>query len=83
MRHAISGPVPADANYYWVDEKTVPAYIRGQSLTMKLMVCAHKRYRPYVYQIRNLVGQGSACTRLRAHSCTYAGCHMLFSTTLS
>lgn len=31
------GPVPDAANYYWVDEKTVPAYIEEQSLLMKLI----------------------------------------------
>ncbi|KZO91967.1 Metallo-dependent phosphatase [Calocera viscosa TUFC12733] len=29
------GPVPDSANYYWIDENTVPAYINGQSWLMK------------------------------------------------
>jgi hypothetical protein len=33
-----TGPIPAAANYYWVDEKTVPAYIAEQSLLMKVIV---------------------------------------------
>ena len=32
------GPVPDAANYYWVDENTVPPYIKEQSLLMKLLV---------------------------------------------
>ncbi|GFZ45087.1 hypothetical protein JCM24511_02813 [Saitozyma sp. JCM 24511] len=31
------GPVPDAANYYWVDENSVPAYIKAQSLLMKLI----------------------------------------------
>lgn len=31
------GPIPAAANYYWVDENTVPAYIAEQSLLMKVI----------------------------------------------
>ncbi|CAD6563925.1 MAG: hypothetical protein TREMPRED_002378 [Tremellales sp. Tagirdzhanova-0007] len=30
------GPIPAAANYYWVDENTVPAYIAEQSLLMRV-----------------------------------------------
>ncbi|KAJ6623711.1 Metallo-dependent phosphatase-like protein [Mycena sp. CBHHK59/15] len=31
------GPVPAAANYYWVDDKTVPNYIKFQRLLMTLI----------------------------------------------
>jgi hypothetical protein len=34
------GPVPADANYYWIDEKTVPAYVQAQTALMKTTVRA-------------------------------------------
>jgi hypothetical protein len=32
------GPVPPEANVYWVDEKTVPQYIEQQRSLMALLV---------------------------------------------
>jgi hypothetical protein len=34
------GPVPDAANYYWVDERTVPSYITSQSMLMQSTVSA-------------------------------------------
>lgn len=35
---ALSGPVPPEANVYWVDEKTVPQYIKQQRQLMARVV---------------------------------------------
>lgn len=34
----LPGPVPQEANVYWVDEKTVPQYIKQQRGLMRLVV---------------------------------------------